>query len=105
MENISEKKKEFLEGLGIDINNLPPEFERYSNSMDRMLTKEEIDFLDRESLTGRYNKTFCLKDLIGATPPDYADKTWIEAFLLSERGDNAVEQYFRNSDYYSVGLK
>lgn len=105
MQEISEKKKRFLESLGIDINNLPPEFEKHSDSIEESLSQEEIEFLGSERLTGRYNKTFCLKDLVGTTHPDYADKTWIEAFLLSKRGDNAVEQYFRNPDYYSKGLK
>lgn len=105
MQEISEKKKKFLESIGIDINNLPPEFERHSDSMEGTLSREEIKFLNRESLTGRYKKSFCLKDLVGTTHPDYTDKTWLEAFLLSKRGDDAVEQYFRNPDYYSTGLK
>lgn len=105
MQEISEKKKRFLESIGIDINNLPPEFNKHSDSMEDTLSREEINFLDRESLTGRYNKTFCLKDLIGTTHPNYANKTWLEAFLLSKRGDDAVEKYFRNPDYYSTGLK
>lgn len=105
MQEISEKKKKFLESIGIDINNLPPEFEKHSDSMETTLSQEEIEFLNRESLTGRYNKTFCLKDLVGTIHPDYADKTWLEAFLLSKRGDSAVEQYFKNPEYYSKELK
>ena len=93
MQEKKKKKKRFLESLGIDINNLPPEFEKHSDSIEESLSQEEIEFLGSERLTGRYNKTFCLKDLVGTTHPDYADKTWIEAFLLSKRGDNAVEQY------------
>lgn len=105
MQEISEKKRKFLESIGIDINNLPSEFEKHSDSMETTLSQEEIEFLNRESLTGRYNKTFCLKDLVGTIHPDYADKTWLEAFLLSKRGDSAVEQYFRNPEYYSKELK
>ena len=56
-------------------------------------------------MTGRYIKTFSLKDLVGTVHPDYTDKTWIEAFLLSKRGDSAVEQYFKNPEYYSKDLK
>lgn len=63
MAEISEKKKRFLESIGIDINNLPPEFERHSDTIESTLSKEEIEFLNRESLTGRYQKSFCLKDL------------------------------------------
>lgn len=105
MPEISKEKRRFLESIGIDIDNLPSEFERNSDTMESTLSSEEIAFLTRENLTGRYQKEFCLRDLVGTVHPDYADKTWIEAFLLSKRGDSAVEQYFKNPEYYSKGLK
>lgn len=105
MPEISKEKRRFLESIGIDINNLPPEFERHSDTMESILSSEEIAFLTRENLTGRYQKEFCLRDLVGTVHPDYADKTWVEVFLLSKRGDSAVEQYFKNPEYYSKGLK
>ncbi len=58
MPEISEKKKRFLESIGIDINNLPPEFEKHSDTIESTLSREEIEFLNRESLTGRYQKNF-----------------------------------------------
>lgn len=105
MQEISKEKKKFLESIGIDINNLPPEFARHSDTMESTFSEEEIAFLNRENLTGRYIKTFCLKDLVGTIHPDYTDKTWLEAFLLSKRGDNAVKEYFKNPEYYSRDLK
>lgn len=105
MQEISKEKKKFLESIGIDINNLPPEFARHSDTMESTFSEEEIAFLNRENLTGRYIKTFCLKDLVGTIHPDYTDKTWLEAFLSSKRGDNAVEEYFKNPEYYSRDLK
>ena len=105
MPEISEEKKKFLESIGIDINNLPPEFERYSDTMENTFSREEIEFLERENLTGRYIKTFSLKDLVGTVHSDYTDKTWLEAFLSSKRGDSAVKQYFKNPEYYSRDLK
>ena len=105
MQEISEKKKKFLESIGIDIDNLPPEFEKYSSDFESTFTSDEMAFFDRESMTGTYTKEFCLRDLVGTSHPDYSDKSWIDAFLLSKRGDDAVEQYFRNPEYYSEGLK
>lgn len=105
MPEISKEKRRFLESIGIVINNLPPELERHSDTMESTLSSEEIAFLTRENLTGRYKKEFCLRDLVGTVHPDYSDKTWVEAFLLSKRGDSAVEQYFKNPEYYSKGLK
>ena len=105
MADISNEKRKFLESIGIDVNNLPPEFNRHSDDIRDTFTREEIDFLERESLTGRYQKRFCLKDLIGTVHPDYEDRTWFEAFLKSKRGDSIVEEYFRNPEYYSRDLK
>lgn len=105
MQEISENKKKFLESIGIDIDNLPPEFEKHSSDLESTFTSDEMAFFDRESMTGTYTKEFCLRDLVGTSHPNYSDKSWIEAFLLSKRGDNAVEQYFRNPGYYSEGLK
>lgn len=105
MQEIEKEKKKFLESIGIDINNLPPEFDKHSDTIESTLSSEEIKFLEDEWLTGRYKKAFSLKDLIGTIHPDYTDKTWLEAFLLSKRGKNAVEEYFRNPEYYSTGLK
>lgn len=54
MQEISKEKKKFLESIGIDINNLPPEFARHSDTMESTFSEEEIAFLNRENLTGRY---------------------------------------------------
>ena len=105
MPEISEKKKKFLESIGLDINNLPPEFEKHSDTIEDTFSREEIEFLKRENLTGREIKTFSLKDLVGTVHPDYSDKTWLEAFLTSKRGDNVVDEYFKNPEYYSTDLK
>ena len=42
MPKISEEKKKFLESIGIDINNLPPEFEIHSDTMENTFSREEI---------------------------------------------------------------
>lgn len=105
MREISEEKRKFLESIGVDIHNLPPTFEKYSVAIEDVLSKDEIGFLKKENLTGRYVKRFSLKDLMGTVHPDYADRTWLEAFLLSKRGDRAIKEYFRNPQYYTKDLK
>ena len=105
MEEISKEKRRFLHSIGIDIDNLPPEFEKRNNEMGAILTDEEMDFLDYEGMAGTFTKEFSLKDLVGTNHSSYADKSWIEAFLLSKRGDATVEEYFKNPEYYSIGLK
>ena len=102
---ISNKKKKFLESLGLDINNLPPEFEKYSHTMEEIFSEEEIEFIIYENLTEKNFKKFSLKNLVGTTHPSYCNKTWLEAFLSSKRGDNAVDEYFNNPEYYSHDLK
>ncbi len=102
---ISEKKKAFLESIGIDINNLPETFTKQCKDMQETLSREENNFLSRDSLTGTYTKTFSLRDLEGTIHSDYSNKSWIEVFLASKRGDDTVDNYFRNPDYYSKELK
>lgn len=96
MQDISPQKKRFLESLDIDLENLPPEFEKYSHNLESKLSREELSFLNNSNLTGIYKKTFCLKDLVGTAHPNYRDKTWLEAFLTTKRGNDAVKKYFAN---------
>lgn len=105
MEEISKEKRRFLQSIGIDVNDLPPEFKKHNHQMGAVLTSEEMNFLEYEGMTGTFIKQFSLKDLVGTDHSSYADKSWIEAFLLSKRGEATVEEYFKNPEYYSIGLK
>ena len=98
---ISEEKKKFLESIGIDVNNLPDEFNTFSYDMERLMSDDEMTFFHSESLTGTRQKEFCLRDLVGTMHPDYSDKSWIEVFLSTKRGNDAVRQYFLNPEYYT----
>lgn len=105
MQEISEKKRQFLESIGISLDNLPPEFTRYSKKIEDVYSRDEIAFLSDSYITERATKKFCIKDIMGTIRSDYADRTWLEAFLASKRGDVAVEKFFRNPEYYTVDLK
>lgn len=105
MEEISNYKKKFIQSLGIDMENIPSELLKMNEDMNKILTDEEVNFLERESLTGTYTKQFKLKNLIGTTHRDYYNKTWLESFITTKRGDDAVLKYFKNPNYYDQELK
>lgn len=102
---ISEIKKGFLEKLGIDINNLPEEFNRITASYSDSLTREERDFLFSDSYTKEFVLPFKMKDIVGTNHPDYQNKTFFEAFIASARGDENIKKFYSNPNYYSETLK
>ena len=104
MRKISSKKREFLESIGVDLENLPSEFEKICIGMIGM-SDEEIKFLYNNNLKIDFNRKFCLKDLVGTKHENYFDVSWIDFFIASKRGDEAVEKYFENPNYYFNDLK
>jgi len=105
MEEISQTKAKFLNQIGIDINNLPPEFNNISKSYDSEFTTEEKDFLFSDNYTKTFIMPFSMKDVVGTSHPSYKDITFLEAFIKSKRGDENIEKFYSNPNYYSETLK
>jgi len=105
MEEISQTKEKFLKHVGIDINNLPPEFNKISKSYDSELTTEEKDFLFSDSYTKTFVLPFSMKDIVGTSHPSYENITFLEAFIKSKRGDENISKFYSNPAYYSETLK
>lgn len=102
---VSNTKLEFLNRLGIDLNNLPKEFDKFSKSYDYNSTSEEKDFLFSDSYTKTFVLPFSMKDIVGTQHPSYEDITFLEAFLKSKRGDWIIPMFYNNPNYYSETLK
>lgn len=103
--DVSNAKLEFLNRLGIDLNNLPKEFDKLSKSYNYNLTNEEKDFLFSDSYTKTFVLPFSMKDIVGTQHPSYEDMTFLEAFLKSKRGDWIIPMFYNNPNYYSEILK
>ena len=93
MQKISLQKRSFFNSIGLDTNNLPPELQIKSNSMQTKLPKESVKFLTQKDWTIPQEKAFRLKNLFGTDNADFDNKTWIEIF------DNNAVAVREASDY------
>ncbi len=105
MQKISLQKRSFFNSIGLDINNLPPELQIKSNSMQTKLPKESMKFLVQKDWTIPHEKAFRLKNLFGTDNIDFDNKTWIEIFNNNEKTDEIIKLYFKNPNYYYRDLK
>lgn len=105
MQKISLQKRSFFNSIGLDINNLPQELQIKASNMENRLPKEDINFLNSESLTKVEQKHFRLKNLVGTDNLDYDNKTWIEILINNNKSDETIKQYFKNPNYYFKELR
>lgn len=105
-EKLTPNKKKFLESLGIySDNDMPKSFFEPIKSCGDNMTASEYFYCGNPDVSGNYYLPFCIKDLIGTNHDAYVNKSWIEAFCKLDRGEENLEQYFKNPDYYDKGLK
>ena len=105
MQKISLQKRSFFNSIGLDVNNLPKELETKTNSIQKVLPKEDLLFLNSNNLTRTESKHFRLKNLIGTDNINYNNKTWIEIFSDNEKSDEIVKLYYKNPNYYFKELR
>ena len=102
-DNLSSQRKKYLESCGINESNIPASFFDIIQS-----TGESISNAERFMLSGddfvKTSKPFSLRDLVGTDHSRYSGKSWFEAFLDLDRGDEIIEMYFNNPQYYD-GLR
>lgn len=105
MQKISLQKRSFFNSIGLDTNNLSPELQIKSNSMQTKLAKESLNFLMQKDWTIPQEKYFRLKNLFGTDDFNFDNKTWIEIFNNNEKTDEIIKLYFKNPNYYYKDLK
>lgn len=98
-------KTHFLKKLGIDLNNIPEEFKKYSSSYERCVSEDERNFLYSNAYTSTFIMPFSLKDICGTRHPSYEDMTFLESFIKLKRGDISVKAFYNNPNYYSGTLR
>lgn len=105
MQKISLQKRSFFNSIGLDTNNMPPELQIKSNSMQTKLPRESLKFLTQKDWSIPQEKAFRLKNLFGTDKVDFDNKTWIEIFNNNEKTDEIIKLYFKNPNYYYRDLK
>ena len=98
-------KENLLKKLGIDLDALPKEFDKYSSSFEDSLTSEEKEFFTSKEYTNAFMLPFMLKDIVGTEHPSYENMTFLQAFFKSNRGDDIINKFLNNPGYYSETLK
>lgn len=101
----SELKIDFLKSLNIDVDHLEELSLKHNQSYERMVSYDKRIILDSNDYTSTFILPFCIKDIVGTTHPSYYNKTFVEAFLESKRGDTIIKKYKENPDYYFKDLK
>ena len=105
MQKISLQKRSFFNSIGLDTNNLPPELQIKSNSIQKKIPMEDLKFLNQRDLTIPKEKYFKLKSLFGTDDVKLDNRTWIEIFNDNEKVDEIIKLYFKNPNYYYKDLK
>ena len=93
-------KKDFLKNLEISKDNYPSAFFDKIEDISKILSSTEIGYCAVQNYCDGKAESFCIKDVVGTNHSRYAGKTWIDAFLDSDRGDEIIQLYYKNPDYW-----
>lgn len=101
IEKLTPNRKRFFEELGIlKDEDIPESFFEKIESYDDNFNEGEQFCLNDYYIAFCMEKTFSIKDVIGTNHPRYENKTWLEAFMDLDRGEETLELYFKNPKYY-----
>ncbi len=101
IERLTPARKRFFEELGIlDDNDIPESFFDIIQSYSDNFSESERFCINDYNIAFCSKAFFSLRDVIGTNHDRYANKTWIEAFLDLDRGEEILELYFNNPKYY-----
>lgn len=105
-EKLSPIKKKYMNVLGIyGDEDFPVEFFEKIKSTKDEITESEKFCIDDYNTCYCHNETIDFSRLVGTDHDKYAGKSWIEAFMILDRGDKNIEQFFQNPDYYRNNSK
>lgn len=108
IDNMSLVQKKELQKYGVSLENIPESLLEEFVSFG--LTGIEQDYL--RNIGSSYNDAgvmeyddVCIKNIEGTIHPSYNNKTIIEAYSSLKRGNDAINKYHENPDYYQIILK
>lgn len=100
--NLSQIKRKFFESIGIYCDSdIPESFNEKVLFFNPLITESQKFCIDDYNFCFQEQALFSIKDLVGTDHQRYAGKTWLEAFLDLDRGDENLELYFNNPNYFS----
>ncbi len=98
-------KLSFLRTLGISHYEIPYHFLETCLSYTENTTELEQWFTSSDALSFIGEEKVCIKDIIGTNHPLYENKSWIDAFLSTKKGEETIALYQKHPSYYFKDLK
>lgn len=98
-------KLSFLRTLGISHYEIPYNFLETCLSYTENTTELERWFTNSDTLSLIGAEKVCIKNIIGTNHPSYENKSWIDAFLNTKKGEKTIELYKSHPSYYFNDLK
>lgn len=106
IEKLSPNRKKFLQSLGItNDTEIPSSFFEKIRSYKEDTTPAEQFYCSDYTISGYFKIPFCMSQVVGTDHERYIGKSWLEAFMDLDRGEENLEMYFQNPDYYKIDLK
>lgn len=96
----SDISKKFLEDLGIRDENYPANFFEKVKDIREFASDTEISYCGVQKYCDGKKETFHIRDLVGTNHPRYARKSWIEAYFDLDRGNEIIDLYHKNPNYW-----
>ncbi len=101
MDRLSENQKKFFHSIGIHSDeDIPSAFFEKIRSLKEDFSESERYIVSDYYVCYNAKMPFCMKDVVGTDHDRYSGKTWLEAFLDLDRGDENIRLYFENPTYY-----
>ncbi len=91
-------RKKFLESIHVSTENYPASF--YEKIQNIPLSSIETEYCAVPNYCDGKKEEFHIRDLIGTNHERYVGKTWIEAYLDLDRGNDIIQLYNQNPNYY-----
>ena len=91
-------RKKFLESIYVSTENYPASF--YEKIQNIPLSSIETEYCAVPNYCDGKKEEFHIRDLIGTNHERYVGKTWIEAYLDLDRGNDIIQLYNKNPNYY-----
>lgn len=95
---MNDTRKQFLESIYVNTENYPSTF--YERIQNVPLSNIEISYCGVPNYCDAKKEEFHIRDLVGTNHERYAGKTWIEAYSDLDRGNDIIQLYNENPNYY-----
>lgn len=103
IKKLTPARKRFFQELGIlSDDDIPKSFFDTIQPYSDNFSEAEKFCIDDYNIAFCLRTSFSLRNVVGTNHNRYANKTWLEAFLDLDRGEELLELYFNNPKYYDT---